>query len=269
LFGQRDEWSGSITLKGNSQISSRANHGVTNTISGVIQEDGTPRNLTFEGVQKACILALTGTNTYSGDTYITGYAGFTVALQNDGATTFGSIAKTPLIDVGEGTILDVTGVAAGFVLGSDPTTPQTLRGNGTVNGDVVVASGSTVAAGSSLGQLDIAGAVDLGGTLDVEYDSSTDGIDLLTVSGRLDLSGGTLRFSDLAEEPVALDQVAYVFATYGSLAGSAPSLEEVPAGYHVDFAYEGNQIALVVPEPSTLILLALAGWIVTIFRQRR
>ena len=50
--------------------------------------------------------------------------------------------------------------------------------------------------------------------------------------------------------------------------GSAPSslfaFDNTPAGYHIDYSYMGSQIALVsdvfiIPEPSTLALMGLAG----------
>lgn len=141
-----------------------------------------------------------------------------------------------------------------------------LMGTGVVSGAIDVAADGSVAPGASIGTLVVNGDVALAGTLDVEYDSSTDQIDVLMVSGELDLSGGILSFADLATSPAALDQEAYVFASYGTLVGSLPMVENLPSGYVVDYAYgeTNNQIALVVPEPSTFLLLlaglVLAAW---------
>jgi len=168
---------------------------------------------------------LAGANTYSGSTLIT--AG--------GLSVTGSIVS------------DVT-VQGGSLLGT-----------GTVTGNVVAQTAGHVAPGTSIGTLTVTGNATLGGTLDVEYNSTTDAIDMLSVSGQLDLSGGTLSFSDIGPLPqLPLDQEAYIFAQYGSLVGSLPSVANLPAGYVVDFSYgeSNNQIALVVPEPAMLVLLA-------------
>lgn len=180
-------------------------------------------------------LTLGGVNTYTGDT-----------------------------DVEAGS-LSLTGSLAGDV---NVLASAALEGTGAVGGTVVAAAGSSVGPGTSIGSLTVAGDATLAGVLDVEFDSSTDGIDVLAVSGALDMTGGTIDFSDVAETPVALTQDAYVFATYGSLAGSLPTVTNTPLGYHVDFAYEGNQIALVVPEPSTMLLLVLAGLTLTFWKRR-
>ncbi|MBN2580808.1 MAG: PEP-CTERM sorting domain-containing protein [Pirellulales bacterium] len=133
----------------------------------------------------------------------------------------------------------------------------TLRGNGSITGAVVAVAGSTIEPGTSIGTLTITGDLDLAGSLDIEYNQANpDKIDLLLVSGDLDLTGGILDFA-LESGGSALTDLAYVFATYGTLSGSLPTEQNVPAGYHVEYAYGGNNIALVIPEPSTLVLLAL------------
>ncbi|NLE37841.1 MAG: hypothetical protein GX621_07435, partial [Pirellulaceae bacterium] len=188
-------------------------------------------------------LTLSGANTYTGATLVE--AG-TLAL---GAA--GSIADSASIIVAADATLDVTAQAA-FALADG----QTLGGNGDVIGDVTAVDGSTIAPGLSIGTLTVTGDLAVGGTLAIEYNSNTPAIDLLNVSGALDLSSATLSFSDLGES--TLTGEPYVFATYGTLAG-APAFEPIgtPTGYVVDYAYEGNKVALVlIPEPSALALLA-------------
>jgi autotransporter-associated beta strand protein len=144
----------------------------------------------------------------------------------------------------------------------------TLMGTGSLlaGGDVSVAAGAFLKPGSSIGTFTVTGDATIGGTLDVEYDSTAETIDMLAVSGKLDLTGATINFTDLA--PEKLDQWTYVFATYGTLVG-APAVEVgVPTGYHVDYAYNGNSIAL-IPEPSMVILLGLAALALLGFRSRR
>jgi fibronectin-binding autotransporter adhesin len=82
----------------------------------------------------------------------------------------------------------------------------------------------------------------------------------LTLNGTsLDLAGTT-----------GLTASAYVIATYGSLAGTFTSAN-TPVGYTLDYAYNGNEIALVqsVPEPSTWAMLLGGLGMLTMFRRRR
>ena len=179
-------------------------------------------------------LTLGGVNTYTGDTSV------------------------------EAGALSVTGsIASDVIVASE----AALMGTGNIVGNVMVGEGATVAPGTSIGTLAVTGDLAVLGTLDVDYDSDSDTIDLLTVSGELDLTGGTLSFSDLGSGTLA--QGVYVFATYGSLVGT-PGTLGVPTNATVDYAYGGNSIALVaVPEPSILALLAGLGIVLAGCRTRR
>ncbi len=182
-------------------------------------------------------LTLTGTNTYTGPTTV---AAGVLAVN-------GSIATSSLTTV-------------------DPL--ATLQGTGTV-GTTVVADIGHVAPGNSIGTLTISGSMTINGTLDVEYDDSLTGqkIDLLAVSGILDISLATVDFADISTGPVGLSGIAYIFATYGTLTGSQfASVVDLPAGYTIDYAYSGNNIAL-VPEPTAALLGALG--LLGLLRRRR
>jgi autotransporter-associated beta strand protein len=172
----------------------------------------------------------------------------------DGTLTLGgtdnSYTGDTLIEAG---VLSVTGSITSDVM-VDPAAK--LMGTGSITGNVAADAGSNVAPGTSIGTLSVTGDVTLGGTLDVEYDSDSEEIDLLTVSGNLNLTGGTLSFSDLGGG--TLDLPVYVFATYDTMAGNPAAEVGVPTGYTVDYDYQGNSIAL-VPEPSALVLLILLG----------
>lgn len=191
-------------------------------------------------------LTLNAVNTYTGETLI---SDGTLALG-----VSGSIAASGIINVDAESFFDVS--ANEFTLEET----QVLKGNGTVTGDVATAAGSVVNPGASIGTLTVAGNAELNGSWDVEFngtDPETNPIDLLTVSGALDLDGATINFSDLGGgQP--LDGPAYVFATYGTLVGS-PVVNNLPTGYQIDYAYgiDGKSIALVVPEPSMLVLMVL------------
>ncbi len=175
-------------------------------------------------------------------------------IGNGTLTLGGANTYTGLTDVQAGT-LNLTGSLAGS---ANVASGATLKGNGSIAGDLTADIGSLVQPGSSIGTLTVNGNASLSGTLDVEYNSDTDAIDLLAVSGQLDITGGNFSFSDLGFS--TLTQPAYVFATYGSLVGDpvVPTPPSVPSGYQIDYAYGGNSIALVpVPEPASIVLLSL------------
>jgi fibronectin-binding autotransporter adhesin len=141
----------------------------------------------------------------------------------------------------------------------------TLGGTGSIVGDVtLVAAGATLSPGASIESLDVTGNVSLGsGTFLIEYNgSASPSIDLLTVSGSLNIQAATLSFVSLGS---SLDpQQAYVFATYGSLTGSGfASILNLPSTHQLSYAYGGNAVALVpIPEPATLIgSLIVMGWV--------
>jgi autotransporter-associated beta strand protein len=223
--------------------------------------------LTKKGADK---LALAAANDYTGPTVV---ESGTLALEASAryAGRIGAIGSSTLIDAKEAATLDVTAVSP-WTLGG--TTAQTLKGNGTVVGAVVAAAGSQIEPGESIGTLTVTGDLAVGGSWDVEYDGgAAQPIDMLAVSGTLDLNGGTIDFA-LADGGSPLTAPAYVFASYGTLVPfTTPPVEQnVPAPYQVDYAYGpgANQIALVIPEPSTLVLLAmgLLGAAVCLRRRR-
>ncbi len=124
----------------------------------------------------------------------------------------------------------------------------TLGGTGSVVGDVNIDSGATLAPGASAGTFIASSSVTLNGTYQCEIDGAT--ADKLVVGGALDISSGTLDIDLLSGG--ATEEV-YIIATYGSLTGSAfASVTDLPAGYKVDYAYNGNQIALVALSPFEL-----------------
>ncbi|MHB1158547.1 MAG: beta strand repeat-containing protein, partial [Phycisphaerales bacterium] len=90
----------------------------------------------------------------------------------------------------------------------------TLQGSGNIANGVVVSG--TLAPGNSIGTLTVGSASFSGGTFVVELDGTGSGSsDLLAVTGVLDITNATVDFDEL----VAVDDPAYVFATYGSLTG--------------------------------------------------
>lgn len=141
----------------------------------------------------------------------------------------------------------------------------TLGGTGSVGASSVLVNASGILApGASIGAL-AAGSVSGAGTLAIEYsgDAGGDLIDLLNVSGNLDITSLAVDFS-LITGGNPLDDSAVIFAKYGSLTGVAFAAESgTPTGYVIDYDYNdgltSTNIALVpVPEPGTVVLAAIA-----------
>ncbi|GAA5118828.1 autotransporter-associated beta strand repeat-containing protein [Luteolibacter yonseiensis] len=145
----------------------------------------------------------------------------------------------------------------------------TLGGTGTLGGSVTVASTAFLAAGDNgIESLGVGSAV-INGRLLTQFDGTGAGtIDLLAAAGNLDISNATLDLS-LVGGGAALDDAAYVFASYGSLTGAAfSSVLNLPGGYQIDYAFGGNNIALVaVPEPAGVLLGSLG--LLAVLRRRR
>jgi autotransporter-associated beta strand protein len=162
--------------------------------------------------------------------------------------------------IGENTYTGLTSVEEG-----------TLKVSGSIVGEVVAAAGSTLEPGASIGTMST-GKLTLAGTLLTEYggDGATPETDVLTVNGDLDLSAGTFDFAPYGS--LELTEDSYIFLNYtGDRTGEAAVVTaHLPAGYHVEYDVGGGQnVALVVPEPSTLVLLVLGLLGVAAYMRRR
>ena len=138
-----------------------------------------------------------------------------------------------------------------------------LEGTGSITGAVTIASTAFLSPGNSIGTLGVASAT-LNGTLLVEYSGAT--IDLLNVTGGLNITTATVDFDMIGS---ALSEPSYIFATYGSLTGTQfATVSNLPVNYEIDYAFGGNNIALVlIPEPSTALLGGLG--LLALLRRRR
>ena len=201
-----------------------------------------------------------GTGTITVDPGVTvTYGGVIASAGNTGTQTFVKNGLGELTLTGSSTFTGVTQVAAGI-----------LSGTGSLASSVVVANGASLAPGiGGIGNFNVAGGVTLGGTLSIGVDTIGSGVsDLFSVAGTLDLSAGTsaVDFSVLG----ALDDPAYVFASYGALNGTFGTVSNLPTGYTINYAYLGNFIALVpVPEPTTISTLGCAAALALFLRRRR
>ncbi|MEX0642538.1 MAG: autotransporter-associated beta strand repeat-containing protein [Pirellulales bacterium] len=162
-------------------------------------------------------LKLSGDNTYSGNTTVTS-GKLTLSPASGGNN---SIPNSPVIDVDTSGTLDVASFdgAGGFIVGNAGA--QTLKGNGSILGDVHIATGSE---------------------LEVDYGSF--GIDKLTFSGVLDIADAAVDFNQISGN---LSAGTHVFAQYDSLSGAAfASTSNLPAGFSIlyNFGANSNQLAL-------------------------
>jgi autotransporter-associated beta strand protein len=166
----------------------------TQAFYGIFTNGGSqPLGLTKEG---------TGTLTLSGDSESTGPVtvnGGTLALV--AATGFffsgqpfigsGSFSNATLLAVSSGTFLNVSSRTDG-TLGLN--NGQTLKGSGTVTGNLNAQAGSIVNPGDAIGTLNVSGSATLGGTLWLEVSHPTS-CDHLTAGGGITY-GGTLVVSN-------------------------------------------------------------------------
>lgn len=167
---------------------------------------------------------LIGTNTYAGATQV-GADGLGGTLIIEGSHTGGG-AYT---------------VAAGAALAGNGSivTGQDAAGLTVADGAIFAPDGFDVTGDLRLAGTLLAGRVDVGGTLTIDP------------TAVLDLSG----------IPELNETDGYVLASYGQLVGKwdTSRIVNLPAGAQINYAYEGNQIAVVVPEPAGLISAALVA----------
>lgn len=194
--------------------------GTDSTFDGIIKDN---MSQSLAGVAQSSFskdgsgtLTLTGASTYTGTTRV--LAG-RLLVNGDNSAANGAVT-----------------VASGATLG----------GTGTLGGAVTVENAGVLAPGASIESL-ATGSLTLDGALEVEYAAADPGIiDTVIVTGDIVL-GAT---SELRLQPLAVNSTLpagpHVIATStGTVTGTFASISGLPAGYIVDYAYNGNSIALV------------------------
>lgn len=233
LSGDAGSFLGGSAAGSGTFIYSVGSRNESSTFSGVVTDGSTQTGFTKVG---------SGTQTFGGTSTYTG------------ATT-----------VSAGTLMvnGALGATATAVNGT-----ATLGGTGTIGGAVTVGGTAFIAPGD--GGIESLGlnSVILNGTLLTQIDGTGGGsIDVLNVTGNLDITGGTVNFATFGISP---DDTSYVFATYGSLTGpNFSSVLNLPSGYAIDYAFGGGKsIALVtIPEPACAMLGAFGA--LALLRRRR
>jgi len=186
LLGATADWSSSVNMAGSGTVTLQA-----------ADLNGTAHNITSAGnLNGSCTLTKTGdgTLTFSG---VNGYSGSTainagtLALANDGSSTFGSLAS-PTINVATGATFDVSQVAMGYLLGS----AQTIAGSGTVAGVFGAGTGANITPGGTGAQGTLTFANGLSTTnasFNIELTSDPTGTtrtnDAVSITGDLTVSG--------------------------------------------------------------------------------
>ena len=207
----------------------------------------------------------------------------TVTISAPIAAKIGSIVlnDTRSFNIGNGAAIDDLSIAAPIVDGTSAG-GLTKTGAGTLLLSAVntFTGGTTVSAGvlklgadaslaSSIITLGSAGELDVTAlsftavssqTLAFEVNAAGAGSAGLLSASALDITNASVDFSTIG----LLDDAAYIISSYTSLTGSMfGSISNLPSGYTIDYAFAGNQIALVseaaVPEPTTIGLLSIAG----------
>jgi hypothetical protein len=187
-----------------------------------------------------------------------------------------SIANSPVIQIDAGALMDVTQRDGG---GLTLAAGQTLKGEGTFNGGLIVASGATNAPGSSPGVLTATGDVEFqaGSVFSVELVGTLAGeADQLVMSGSgdtLTLGGATLQLITPNVLPFSstfriIDGFSVRVGTFAGLPGDGDTVATVNNTFEIH--YNDNDITLtVVPEPGSLGLIGLAGLLGWLARRRR
>jgi len=228
----RNNGSGAVTWNGTQSLGNANSANTKTFILGGTNNDDNTWNTAIQNGGANTIYAVTkedagkwilaGTNTYTGATTVS--AG---TFLIDGSTAAGSAVS----------------VASGAVFG----------GNGTVNGNLTLASGALFA-------FDTAYTLDLLGSLTL--DSS------FGVTSLRDLNGGAINWGSIADGTYTLMTTSFTFdATNIGNFGEANAF--AIGGGRSAYFENGSLALVVVPEPSTWALLAVSLSTLAIFRRRR
>ncbi len=255
-----EEGDGTLTVSGTAQVNvnglglfittqiSGLGNGVVNLNGGTItcrrvaERDNALGNSTFN-FNGGTLKAGTGANLdfMSGlDSAVVGTGGAIIDTNGENIAIAQQLTGTgALTKQGAGTLL-LNG--SNTYAGSTTVSAGTLAGNGSVAGSLAVSAGAVIAPGNAIGTFGAAGA-SVAGSYACQIDGAAN--DQLAVNGALDLSSATDSL-DIAVSGAGATLPVYVIASYTSLTGTFNTVNGLPSGYSVDYAYNGGtQIALV------------------------
>jgi autotransporter-associated beta strand protein len=225
------------------------------------QLPGTGANTANSQVLATGTVALSGVNTYTGNTIVTGEA--TLLLKPTG-----TINSTPNINVGGGSTLDVSAYSSGYTLASG----QILSGSGTVNGSLATSSGTQIypAGFGAAGTLAFNNNLDLSGGGTPYFDVSTtygSGNDQITVAGNLTVNDGVsaVHIHALSGAAALDDTGNYVlFSVAGAINNSfalAPIFDGTPPANANNYSIQtiGQNVCLVYAPASAPSVTASAS----------
>lgn len=219
-------------------------------------------------------LTLSGASTYTGATII---ESGTLALT-------GSISGSTSVEVRPGATLNVSNLPSGFTAVSG----QTLKGSGTVVGNVNMSAGSKIAPGVAAGILSLNGNLNISlavtptasATLLFELGALANSDKITLTNGALTIGAGVLGFDDFVFTSLGELQAD----TYTLIDGNSPIVGSLDANLAnlsgslggiftgtLGFADGGNDLVLVVvPEPGSVTLLTVGiGSLLGLSRLRR
>lgn len=255
------------------------------TFGGTIANGGTQAlNLVRGGTGST---TLTGANTYSGSTSVTG-GSLVIEGSNTGGSAL-SVSTGATLDVRAGgsiaaatTTINGEAIVNGLITSWDSTMINgTVSGGGaiTTTGLMTVAAGGTLSPGNSIGELNITGDLSFveGSFFNVDINQDALTADLLAVTGALDLGNATLTITDLgAVNNVIKFDTRLTIATFGTLTGEFVGLANnstvIIGDNEWQISYGGslaNAITLsVVPEPSALLFVGSMVGLALVRRRR-
>lgn len=253
-----EEGTGTLTVSATGAVVSLGRILISNNATGVGTLNLNGGTITAKEITEGAGAAGLGTFNFNGGTLIAGTganANFMNQLDTVNVQTGGAIIDTNgqnvAINQSLGYAVDSSGgltkLGAGTLFlngvhsytGPTRVNAGTLAGNGSFAGPITVANGANLNPGETAGlMIGTAVTFETGSTFTVDMAATPDTLQ----AGQLNISGATLAINGTPTLPV------YVIAQYAMLTGTFAGVPTLPAGYTLDYAYNGGtEIALVRP----------------------